>query len=234
MAFVSSWLAGVHPPRAPLKPKTGHLHAIVDVDVARRSGWTALDLAAAVVAGGALVLQLRAKSLAGAAFLDLARQMHHLTQAAGAILVVNDRADIARLAGAEGVHVGQDDLAPAAARALVGAEAVLGLSTHTRQQIERAVLEPVSYVAIGPVFETLTKSTGYGAVGLEGVRLAAALAVPRGLEVIAIGGVTLSRAPEILHAGATGVAVITDLLEGNHPEARTRAYVSRLAEAAHV
>jgi thiamine-phosphate pyrophosphorylase len=217
-----------------LQIRTNQLHAIVDVDVAQRSGWTALDLAAAFIAGGARVLQLRAKSLAGSPFLDLARQMHDLTQAASAILVVNDRADIARLARAEGVHVGQNDLTPAAARAMIGAEAVLGVSTHTAQQIEKAVLAPVSYVAIGPVFQTSTKSTGYDAVGLEGVRLAAALAAPRGLEVIAIGGVTLSRAAGILHAGATGVAVITDLLEGNDPEARTRAYVNRLAEAAHV
>jgi thiamine-phosphate pyrophosphorylase len=200
------------------------------VDVAARAGWTAFDLAAACLEGGARVIQLRAKELAGAPFLELASRIHGLTSSAGGILVVNDRADIARLAGAEGVHVGQDDLSPSAARAIIGSDAVVGLSTHTEQQIGRAVLEPVSYVAIGPVFETSTKATGYAAVGLQAVKLAAALAVPRGLAVIAIGGITLGRMSEVLRAGATGVAVITDLLDGRNPKARVRAYVSEFAE----
>jgi thiamine-phosphate pyrophosphorylase len=205
------------------------LHAIVDVDVAARAGWTPFDLAEACLEGGARVIQLRAKELAGAAFLELASRLHDLSSSAGGILVVNDRADIAKLAGAEGVHVGQDDLSPAAARAIVGRDAVVGLSTHTEQQIGRAVLEAISYVAIGPVFGTSTKATGYAAVGLEAVKLAATLAAPRGLEVIAIGGITLGRTREVLRAGATGVAVITDLLDGNDPKARTRSYVSEFA-----
>src|SRR5262245_56184605 len=212
-----------------LPSSTSGLHAIVDVDVAARAGWTAFDLAAACLEEGAGVIQLRAKELAGAPFLELASRIHGLTSSAGGILVVNDRADIARLAGAEGVHVGQDDLSPAAARAIIGSDAVVGLSTHTEQQIGRAVLEPVSYVAIGPVFGTSTKATGYAAVGLQAVMLAATLAAPRGLEVIAIGGITLGRTRDVLRAGATGVAVIADLLEGNNPEARTRAYVSEFA-----
>jgi thiamine-phosphate pyrophosphorylase len=214
----------------PLLPtSTSGLHAIIDVDVAARAGWTPVDLATACLYGGARVIQLRAKTLTGAAFLELASRLHDLTLSAGGLLVVNDRADIARLAGAEGVHVGQDDLAPAAARAMVGTDAVVGLSTHTEQQIGRAVLEPISYVAIGPVFGTSTKATGYTAVGLEPVKLAATLAPPRGLDVIAIGGITLGRVRDVLRAGATGVAVITDLLEGNDPEARTRAYLSEFA-----
>ena len=212
-----------------LPSSTNGLHAIIDVDVAARARWTPVDLAKACLDGGARVIQLRAKTLAGAAFLELASRLHDLTSSAGGLLVVNDRADIARLAGAEGVHVGQDDLAPAAARAIVGTDAVVGLSTHTEQQIGRAVLELISYVAIGPVFETSTKATGYAAVGLEAVKLAASLAAPRGLEVIAIGGITLSRTRDVLRAGATGVAVITDLLEGNDPETRTRAYLSEFA-----
>jgi thiamine-phosphate pyrophosphorylase len=217
-----------------LQPSTKGLHAIVDVDVAARAGWTAVDLATACLKGGARVIQLRAKALAGATFLELASQLHHLTESAGGVLIVNDRADIARLAAAEGVHVGQDDLSPTAARAIVGADAVVGLSTHTQQQIGGAVIEPISYVAVGPVFETSTKATGYAAVGLDAVKRARALAAPRGLEVIAIGGITLDRTPDVLRAGATGVAVITDLLIGNDPEARTRAYVSEFASGGKV
>src|SRR4029450_14037072 len=93
----------------------------------------------------------------------------------------------------------------------------------------RGVLRRISYVAIGPVFGTSTKATGYAAVGLEAVKVAATLAAPRGLEAIAIGGITLRRTRDVVRAGATGVAVITDLLDGNDPEARARAYVSESA-----
>jgi thiamine-phosphate pyrophosphorylase len=212
-----------------LQPNTNGLHVIIDVNVAARAGWTPVDLATACLEGGARVIQLRAKALAGGTFLELASQLHHLTLSGGGVLIVNDRADIARLADAEGVHVGQEDLSPAAARAILGTDAVVGLSTHTEQQIGRAVLEPISYVAIGPVFETSTKATGYAAVGLDAVKHAATLAEPRGLGLIAIGGITLGRTRDVLRAGATGVAVITDLLDGNDPEARTRAYVSEFA-----
>jgi thiamine-phosphate pyrophosphorylase len=204
----------------------GSLNAIVDVDVAERAGWTPLDLAAAYLNGGARFLQIRAKSLAGGAFLDLASRIREIAHAAGAIVVVNDRADIARLSGADGVHLGQDDLAPLAARAIVGPGAVLGLSTHTVAQIDAAILRPVTYVAVGPVFGTSTKSTGYDGVGLDRVRYAAGQ-VTRNL--VAIGGITLDRAVDAIDAGATSVAVITDLLASGDPEARVRAYVTRLA-----
>jgi thiamine-phosphate pyrophosphorylase len=213
----------------------GFLNAIVDVDVARRAGWTPIDLAAAYLSGGARFLQIRAKSLSGAAFLDLASRIREIAHAAGAILVVNDRPDIARLSGADGVHVGQDDLAALAARAIVGPGAVLGLSTHTEPQIDAAILQPVTYLALGPVFATSTKATGYEAVGLDRVRYAArqlrsASALdtePRGL--VAIGGITLDRFVDVIEAGATGVAVITDLIASGGPEARVREYLARLA-----
>jgi thiamine-phosphate pyrophosphorylase len=211
----------------------GPLNAIVDVDIAQRAGWTPLDLAAAYLNGGARFLQIRAKSLSGAAFLDLASRIREIAHAAGALVVVNDRADIARISGADGVHVGQDDLAAPAARAIVGPRAVLGLSTHTEPQIDASVLQPITYVAVGPVFGTFTKATGYEAVGLDRVRYAAArlTGVPpfeaRGL--VAIGGITLDRAVDVIDAGATSVAVITDLVAAGDPEARVRAYLSRFA-----
>ena len=126
------------------------------------------------MAGGARWLQLRAKTAASGAFLDLAIRVREIAHADGAILVINDRADIARLAGADGVHVGQDDLSPGAARAIAGAGAVVGFSTHTEAQIDAAVTQPVSYIAVGPVFGTATKDTGYTRVGLELVSYAAA------------------------------------------------------------
>jgi thiamine-phosphate pyrophosphorylase len=143
-----------------------------------------------------------------------------------ASVIVNDRVDLAKMSRAAGVHVGQDDLAPAAARELLGADAIVGYSTHTTAQIEAALTQPISYVAVGPVFGTATKDTGYRAVGLELVRSAAALA--RGLPVVAIGGITLETAPAVLDAGASCVAVIGDLLAGGDPRGRVAAYARTL------
>jgi thiamine-phosphate pyrophosphorylase len=165
----------------------------------------------------------------GNAFLAIALAVVELARRDHARVVINDRADIARLAGADGVHVGQDDLPPSAVRALVGDGAVVGLSTHTVSQVTQAVLEPVSYVAVGPVFGTMTKATGYERVGLEMVREAAGHARSRNLPLVAIGGITLDNALSVLDAGAASVAVISDLLTGDDPEARVRAYIERFS-----
>jgi thiamine-phosphate pyrophosphorylase len=139
------------------------------------------------------------------------------------MVIVNDRADIARLSGAAGVHVGQDDLTPAHVRAVVGPAAIVGLSTHTPGQIDRAAQEPVDYLAVGPVFGTDTKATGYAPIGIEAVRRAAAST--RGRPLVAIGGITRARARSVLDAGAGAVAVISDLLEGGDPAARVREFL---------
>ena len=131
------------------------------------------------------------------------------------------------MSGAAGVHVGQDDLAPAAARRLLGPGASVGYSTHTVAQVEAAALEPLTYIAIGPVFGTLTKATGYEAVGLSVVSEAAR--VSRGLPVVAIGGITLETAPAVIAAGASSIAVISDLLATGDPAARVRAFLDALA-----
>jgi thiamine-phosphate pyrophosphorylase len=204
------------------------LHAIVDVDLAARAGWTPVDLAHAFLDGGAQIIQLRAKQLNSSAFLDLADAAVRLARPYNAAIVVNDRADIALISAAAGVHVGQDDLSPSAARRLVGEAAVVGLSTHTVDQIGRARREPVSYVAVGPVFGTRSKETGYDAVGLDLVAAAARLAGDT--PVVAIGGITLENAESVIEAGATAVAVISDLLAGNNPSGRTRAFVQRLTK----
>jgi thiamine-phosphate pyrophosphorylase len=198
------------------------------VDVAARAGWDPLALARAFLEGGARCLQLRAKHLPSGPLLDLARAVVGAAAPVGASVIVNDRAEIARLAGAAGVHVGQEDLSPADARAVGGPDAVIGCSTHSLGQFERALREPVSYVAVGPVFGTSTKDTGYGAVGLELVTAAARLAPA--CPIVAIGGVTLDNAASAWAAGAQSVAVITDLLAGGDPRARVASY-NRLADA---
>jgi len=184
------------------------------------------DLAQAFLDGGAPLIQVRAKDLPSGAFLQLCDFVVELAEPYGATVIVNDRADVAHLSGAGGVHVGQDDLAPAAARAIVGERALLGYSTHTIEQVDRAVSEPVDYIAVGPIFGTRTKATGYEAVGLDLVTAAARRA--QGRAIVAIGGITLETAASVIAAGATGVAVIADLVADGNPSARVAAYLRQL------
>jgi len=195
--------------------------------VCERAGWTLPDFAGACMDGGATLLQLRAKHQSSREFLAIAEAIVDRAAAFGARVIVNDRADIARLSGAAGVHVGQDDLAPADVRTFVGTTPIVGLSTHNAAQLEAALTQPIDYVAVGPVFGTTTKDTGYAAAGVELVRAATSV-VPGTLPVVAIGGITLDRAPDVIQAGAAAVAVITDLLTGNTPSARVRAFLDRL------
>jgi len=205
------------------------LNAIVDDDLATRSGLNAVDLAAAFLDGGATFIQLRAKNRSSAWLLETAEQLVALAKRRGARIIVNDRADVARLADAAGVHVGQDDLGPRAVRGLIGADRIIGLSTHSTTQLDLAVLQPIDYVAVGPVFGSASKDTGYDAVGLQLVEEAARRARPRGLHVVAIGGITLERASDVIQAGADSVAIISDLLTSGDPRARVSQYLDRLA-----
>jgi thiamine-phosphate pyrophosphorylase len=160
--------------------------------------------------------------------LETAEALVRRAEATGARVIVNDRADIAMLAGAAGVHVGQDDLAPAAVRRVTGDAAIVGLSTHTTAQVAGGLDEPVEYLAVGPVFGTATKQTGYDPVGLRRVREAALIASDAGLPLVAIGGITIDRARDVMSAGAHSLAVIGDLFVGGDPEARVRRYLDLL------
>jgi thiamine-phosphate pyrophosphorylase len=208
-------------------PPAGRLYAIVDADACGAAGRAPADVARAFLSAGARLLQLRCKSMPSGAFLDLANSVLEDARAAAATLIINDRADIARLSGAPGLHVGQEDLTPADARLVIESASLLGLSTHTRAQWEGAVREPISYLAIGPVFGTGTKNTGYHAVGLGVVGEASAHAMAHGLPTVAIGGVTIDNARSVIAAGAAAVAVISDLVSGD-PEARCRAFLRTL------
>jgi thiamine-phosphate pyrophosphorylase len=182
----------------------------------------------AFLSAGIRLIQLRAKTWDSGAFLDLTQASLEDTRVAGAILIVNDRADVAAIAGADGLHVGQDDLPPIDARRVVGESSLVGLSTHTEAQWTLAFDAPISYVAIGPVFGTGTKATGYQPVGLETVRRTSDAAGARDLPVVAIGGITLDRAASVIAAGASSVAVISGLMAGS-PEAQARAFMHAVA-----
>jgi thiamine-phosphate pyrophosphorylase len=206
------------------------LQAILDVDAAARAGWEPVTLARALLEGGARFLQIRAKTLATGPFLDLCDAIIRAGRDYEASVIVNDRVDLAVMAAAAGAHVGQDDLPPAAARAQLGPGAIVGYSTHTIAQVEQALREPVSYVAVGPIFGTRTKETGYDAVGLELVAAAAALAA--GVPIVAIGGVRLETASAVVAAGASCVAVVSDLLTADSPTLRVRRFLEVLEERA--
>jgi len=219
-------------PQSPVSP----LYAIVDADVALRVGWTVADLASALLDGGARLIQLRAKLASGRDFLGWAEQLVNMARPAGAKIIINDRVDVAAMAAADGAHVGPDDLPPRQVRHLLGSRALIGLSAYTGDQLIAGLAEPVSYLAVGPVFATGTKETGYPAGGLDLVRRAARILAEHAsqtgrarMPLVAIGGITLDQAPAVILAGADSVAVVSDLLSTGDPAGRARAYLSRLA-----
>jgi thiamine-phosphate pyrophosphorylase len=191
------------------------LYPILDIELTGARGHEPLDVLSAWLDAGVRLAQLRAKTLPGGEFLALADEVVARCRTAGARCLVNDRVDIALMSAADGVHVGQLDLPASSVRALVGRDAWIGLSTHDDRQMAAACREPVSYVAIGPVFGTSTKADPDPEVGLAGVARAAAIAHGAGLAVVAIGGITLDTAPRVIDAGADAVAIISDLLSGD-------------------
>ena len=124
-------------------------------------------------------------------------------------LIMNDRADLCLAAGFDGLHLGQDDLSPAAARLVIGPDAVVGFSTHSPRQVAEADAMPLDYVAVGPVFATSTKANADPVIGLEGVSTARALTRK---PLVAIGGITRANCRSVIEAGADSVAIIADLL----------------------
>ncbi len=204
------------------------LYAILDTDVTRARGLEPLAVVAAWLEAGVRLIQLRAKSLPLGPMVELADSVVSMARPFEATVIINDRADVARLSGAAGVHLGQDDLTVADVRAIVGPDALVGWSTHSIAQAVEACQVPVSYVAMGPVFATATKAQPDPVVGVAGVRAVASLAGEQGIPVVAIGGITLDRALAVLEVGATSVAVISDLLVGD-PAARARAWLDVLS-----
>jgi thiamine-phosphate pyrophosphorylase len=175
--------------------------------------------AAALLAGGARVLQLRLKRTHGAAAVALAHEVAALSRAAGAVLLINDRVDWALLCGADGVHIGEEDLGAAEARLLLGASAVVGVTVRTTAAACAAQAAGADYVGLGPVFLPKSKEVSAPLLGLAGLRRVV-LASP--LPVVAIGGVGLSSIREVARAGAYGAAVLSDVLGAKDIPARVR------------
>jgi thiamine-phosphate pyrophosphorylase len=187
----------------------------------RLSGLSHAEQAARLIEGGATFIQLREKYLSPREFYREAEEALKVARARGAKLIINDRADIALALGADGVHLGQEDMPPEAARALLGGGAVIGFSTHSVGQAAAAARLPVDYIAVGPVFATGSKENPDPVLGLEGLRRVRE-AVGVSAKLVAIGGITRENAPSVLGAGTDSVAVISALLGREDPSEITR------------
>jgi thiamine-phosphate pyrophosphorylase len=183
------------------------------------------DTTQKLIEAGVLALQYRNKKGPARDALADACKVAAMVLSRGASLFVNDRPDIACLSGASGVHVGQDDLGVAQARAMIGATGWVGVSTHNEAQFRAAVETSADYIAVGPVFGTRTKENPDPVVGTELIRRVRALT---NKPIVAIGGVTMERAVEVIEAGADSVAVISDILRAEDPTQRAKDFVRRL------
>jgi thiamine-phosphate pyrophosphorylase len=179
---------------------------------------------------GVRLLQYRNKNASSRELFDGSKRLASLLVPQGVAFFVNDRADVAALAGASGVHVGQEDLGVEEARSVIGAGKLVGISTHNLEQFERAAATSADYVAVGPVFATSTKSNPDPVVGTGFLRQARQLTDK---PIVAIGGITLERAAEAIGAGADSVAVISDILLAPDPAKRARQFIERLEAANH-
>jgi len=199
------------------------IYPIIDVrEGSRDAVERALVLALELAAAGAMLLQLRAKSLAVGALTSLASRMVAELSPQGACLIVNDRADVALAAGAAGVHLGDEDLPVAAARDVLGAGAIIGYSTHSIEDVEAAGSLPADYLGFGPVFASPTKA---GVREPRGLALLEAACRASRIPVVAIGGVTLATAPACWRAGAASLAVISEVERATSPGSLVRAYL---------
>jgi len=194
------------------------LYALVTERHCRRP-W--LETARMLIEGGADVIQLREKELEGRELLERACRLRELTREQDVIFIVNDRLDVALLSGADGVHLGQDDLPPERVREAAGADIIVGLSTHAREQAAAAQSRGADYVGVGPVYPTRTK--GYDEGG--GARLVAELCAATRLPTVAIGGITPENAAAAIRAGAQAVAACGALCSADDPRAAARAFL---------
>jgi thiamine-phosphate pyrophosphorylase len=205
-----------------------NLPKIYPITDARLCGLAHAEQVARLIAGGAELVQLREKRLSPREFYADAVEAVRVARELGARLIINDRADLALALGADGVHLGQDDVPPEAARRLLGDGAIIGYSTHNLAQAVEAARMPIDYLAIGPIYATTSKENPDSVIGLKGLRRVRE-AVGH-LPLVAIGGINHENALEVIAAGADSVAVINAVLaEPLEIEERTRRLLSSLS-----
>lgn len=203
--------------------RVGRVHVLTDVVLQAR--FSHVELARRALAGGADAVQFREKGGSTRELIEAAREMAALCRGAGAVFIVNDRVDVALAAEADGVHLGQSDFPIALARRLLGEHRIIGGSASTLEEARRCVEEGADYVGFGPVYPTGSKADAAPARGLGLLReVAAAVPVP----VVAIGGIGIGNAPEVVRAGAHGVAVISAVCCQEDPAEATRRLLQSL------
>jgi thiamine-phosphate pyrophosphorylase len=201
-------------------------YAIIDAGVLAKRGVDLGDFARAVRDAGVQLVQYRDKEAAPQAILRHAEIIRDIFTGSGSLLIMNDRADLAVLAGWNGIHVGQNDLSPEDVRKVVGPTRWVGVSTHTEEQVRLAESSCADYVAVGPVFATGTKRDAEPVIGLAGVTRARTLTTK---PLVAIGGITRENARSVIEAGADSVAVISALIgEGESVEKVARDFLDVL------
>ena len=190
-----------------MKLQLPKIYPITDTAI---SGLSHAEQVKRLIAGGATLIQLREKQKAAGDWFPDALEAARLCRESGVTCIVNDRVDIALAIDADGVHLGQDDMPVAAARRLLGQDKIIGLSTHSIGQLEAALREPVDYLAIGPIFDTSTKSDPDPAIGIE--MLSKAAKTSGMMPLVAIGGIKADNLASIISAGAASAAIIGALL----------------------
>jgi thiamine-phosphate pyrophosphorylase len=186
------------------------------------------ECAQSLADAGVRLLQYRNKFASSRELFDSSKKLSDQLQPQGVSFVVNDRADVAALVGAAGIHVGQQDLSVESARLVVGPSKWVGVSTHNLEQFERAAATSADYIAVGPVFSTSTKTNPDPVIGMDFIRMVRTLTDK---PIVAIGGITLDRASDVIRAGADSVAVISDILLAPDPGRRARQFMDILDAA---
>lgn len=193
------------------------LYVITDARLSR--GRTHVEVVEAAIRGGATVVQYREKGATTHRMVEEARELGELCQKAGVLFIVNDRVDVALAVEADGVHLGVDDMPIPIARRLLGPDGLIGFSPETIEQARAAEAEGANYLGVGPVFGTATKPDAGHPIGLEGLRrMVAAVSIP----VVGIGGINAQNAPQVIRAGAAGVAVISAVVGAEDVDAAAR------------
>jgi thiamine-phosphate pyrophosphorylase len=201
------------------------LYLVIGPDATAGRDVTSVALAA--VRGGATMVQLRYK-VGASEIMQAAREVIEVLRPTGVPVIINDRVDLARALGAQGVHLGQGDTPPAEARAVLGEDAIVGLSITDPEQMKKIDPAVVDYLGAGPIFETGSKPDAAPPLGLEALsRIAAGIRLP----VAAIGGITEANATAVIRAGADGLAVISAICAADNPEEAARTLVARIDEA---
>jgi len=183
-----------------------------------------LDAIGASLKGGVQIVQLREKTATAKEFIELGRKVKELCALYDALFIINDRVDVAHIIGADGVHLGQEDIDINSARHILGKDAIIGISTHAPEQAEKAVISGADYIGVGPVFETPTKP-GRKSVGLEYVEW-----VSKNVNIpwFAIGGINTENVSEVINSGASRIAVVRAIINAEKPDVSAKTFVETL------